>query len=327
MNITARITTLSVAAATLASVQAMDTSLQGGGLVLGGDGKAPVWSVVASADLANKAMDQGWVLSDDATLRLKAGARFYGFGLTAFGQVAVGEDRNASYRANGNPRVEPQNPAQAYAAYIQEAQQRWVAQFSGVPYINAKYVSRKVMPGELVDLNLKVDYLLQINGVYPDGGPFLQLIPHFEWNTYPYQPSNDLKKDQRWLGADMWWATPLAGVEIGANSDWNVAMPGYRGAAAMREFYQAAPFDLAFWQVVNWGSTSYHNYWAGSDHRGLTYGNLGARATVPLAWVDWWVYGQADWTYWLSSEDRDRMSLLNRDAGDLQFAIGIEFRP
>lgn len=327
MNITARITTLSVAAATLASVQAMDTALQSGGLVVGGDGKSPVWSVVVGADLANKAMDQGWVMSDDATLRLKATGRVYGFGLTAYGQVAVGEDRNASYRADGNPRVEPQNWWQANAAAIREAQQRWIAQFSGVPYIDATYVARKIKPGELINLNVKVDYLFQINGVYPDGGPFLQFIPHFEWNTYPYQPGNDLKDDQRWLGADVWWATPVAGVEVGVNSDWNIAMSGYRGAAALREFYQAAPFDLAFWQQVNWGSRSYHNYWAGSDHSGLTYGDLGARATVPLPWVDWWVYGQADWTYWLSSQDRDRMSLLNRDAGDLQFALGIEYRP
>ena len=42
---------------------------------------------------------------------------------------------------------------------------------------------------------------------------------------------------------------------------------------------------LSFWQVANWGSAGYHNYFFKSDSAGLTYAEVGSKATVPLPWV------------------------------------------
>lgn len=302
MNITSRISALTVVAAAATCVQAMDTDLQRGGLVLGGERETKTWSFSMQGDLANKGMDQGWVLLEDATARLKATGRFFGFGLTAYGQFAAGQDKGAVQwdKSPANTTIDATGPT---------------------------YVGNDIKPGEVVSLTFKADYLIEIEGVYPDNGPFLQIIPHVEFTTYPYQSANDLKDKQRWAGADLWWATPLSGVELGLNSDWNFGLPGYRGAAGLREFYQTAPFDLSFWQVVNWGNSAYHNYFFKTDSAGLTYSEVGAKATVPLPWIDWWIYGGANWTYWLRKKDREAIGDLLRDVGELQFSVGIEYLP
>ncbi len=279
-----------LAGSTVAS--ALDTELQGGGLGLGVDRKD--YEFVLGTELQSKQVDQGIVRNEDATQRFAGHGRFWGLGVSLDAQMALGEDKGAGYLT----KVEP-----------------------------TTYGSRPTKPLETTQVEIKVDYLLEIGGVYGDNEPFIQFIPHFDTIIYPNQPAGPLKDSQKYLGADLWWATPLKGVELGTSQDWSVGnQPAYRGAVGLREFYQAAPYDLAFWQVANWGDKNYHNLFTGSEQGGLTTIDLGAKVTTNLLWRETWAYLRADWSYWMTKGDRDQLDLIGQDVGQLQFAIGVEWR-
>lgn len=274
------------------SLSAMEIQPQSGGMVIGND-KAKDYSFTWHGGLANKQIDQGASRSEDAVFQTGGTARYWGVGVTLEGAFAVGQDRGAAFVNNTDPTT---------------------------------YQSREVKPGELIQLNAKLDYVFQIDGVYGEGQPFLQLIPHLEKVTYPNQPANTLKDNQLWLGADAWFSLPLEGIEVGGSSDWNIQDPAYRGAFGFRELLQYAPYDLVLWQVANFGSDYYRSYFVDTDRAGFTTSQIGAKVTTPLAWRSWWGYVGADWTYWLTNNDRDYRKSIGMDAGDLSFTVGVEWR-
>jgi hypothetical protein len=289
---THRLTALTLALAAGASLHALDVEQAQGGLVLGND-TAKEYSFSWHGGLANKQMDQGWARSEDAVFQTGGTLRYWGLGLTLEGAFAVGQDRGAAQLETNDPTT---------------------------------YASREIKPGEMIQLNAKLDYVFQIDGVYGPGQPFLQLIPHVEKITYPNQRANDLKDKQLWTGLDVWLSTPIEGIEIGANSEWNLADSGYRGAFGGREFFQFAPYDIELWQIVNFGDSHYRSNFVDTDLRGWTTSQIGGKVLTPMAWREWWTYVKADWSYWLQSEDRDYRKSQNLDAGDFAFSVGVEWR-
>jgi len=288
---TNRLTALSVALMAGASLHAVDVDQAQGGLVIGNDTAKDSYKSV-HVGLANKQIDQGWARSEDAVLQGGGTIRQWGLGLSAEAAMAVAPDRGAAELDDTDPTT---------------------------------YQSRPIDPGEIVQLNVKVDYVLEIEGIYGENQPFLQLIPHFEYVTYPNQQGNDLKDHQLWAGADTWWSTPLEGVDIGGGVDWNLGGPGFRGAFGGREFFQFAPYDLQFWQLANFGDQSYRSYFVDTDKRGWTTSQLGAKVMIPTAWREWWTTVKTDWTYWLKGDDQDYRKAMGLDRGDFTFSVGLQW--
>jgi hypothetical protein len=292
-----RLASLTAFMAVLASttLSALEIEPQSGGLVFGND-TAKDYSLNWHGGLANKQMDQGWARSQDAVFQTGGTVRYWGLGATIDVALALGQDRSATYVANTDPN---------------------------------QYASRPIQFGETIQLNAKFDYLMQIDGVYGEGVPFLQLDPHLEFVTYPNQPPNTVKDDQVWLGTDLWLSAPfeeLAGVDFGGSIDYNISDPALRSSIGFRELKQYAPYELLMWQYVNLGNRSYHGYFTNTEHTGLTTSQIGAKIRSPMAWNEWWAYAAVDWSYWLQSEDRDYRKALGQDAGELAFTVGIEWR-
>ncbi len=284
------------------------------------------WLLSANADLTNMATDQGWTLSNEATVRLNATARAYGLGLTAYGQMAVVDDGTAHYRANGaggSPwAIQPvMLPPIAFMP-----QQMLFPMMAGMASAAPRYVPYQVKAGDLLNANLKLDYEFVLKGVYSSPESQVRIVPSLQWNTYPNQPSNDLKNDQWWAGGELWSTTPVRWIDVGVSSDWNMAMPGYRGAAVIREAYNASNLEFSCWQKINWGDEEYNNYWIAGNEQGLSYVDIGARIAAPMPWSQAWLYGKANYVYWLKEKARDSLSQVNPTAGDLQFSFGIELR-
>lgn len=260
--------------------------------------------LVLRAGLLSKVLDQGRVRQDDS-------AAHVGFlGRTLFGQEVPGLKMGLGLQLD------------AYFAAGEDQARR-----------------PKNNPGEVVQFNAKASYLIEVlNG---DDIPLFQIIPHYEFVTYPNVAIRDnyLKWRQHWVGTDFWWMTPLEGLEIGGGADFNVRSEArmFRAAFGAREFYQDAPFDLAAWQLVNFGNREYKRYFAGSglpapapalvDRGGFTTLNMGAKVTLPLPWNDFWLYTQADWVYWLETRDRRNLSTFGQDIGHFVIAFGMEWRP
>ena len=288
-------------AALTGSAAALETELQSGGFSIGAD-KKPAMAYFSS-ELQNKAMRHGIVTNSDANLRTSGGGRFYGFGAHLAWDMAIGEDKNAAYLESSDPTT---------------------------------YKPVKIKPFEATAVNTRLDFLLDIGGVYEqENAPFLQVIPYFQVDTTPYTGESVLKTDQKWLGLDLWMALPFEGVEIGTGHEWNIDEYAYRGAIGFREFYQSGNLDLAFSQVFNFGDSNAHNLVTGSNHRGFTTLDLGAKGMVPTIWREWWFTAGANWTYWIDGDDRDALSSgvgyhgptgYAGDAGDLQFSVGMEWR-
>ena len=301
---TSRATLLSAAlvASLASSAAALETELQAGGLSLGADKKE--FAALFSTELQNKALSNGIVTNNDANLHATGSIRWYGVGLHLAADMAAGQDKNGAYLVKNDPTL---------------------------------YRSREVKPGEVTKVVAKLDYLLEIGGVYEqENSPFLQIIPQIQTESMPYASVSPLKSDQTWAGLTLWWALPLEGVELGTSNDFNLSAPGYRGAAGFREFYQFGNLDLAFWQVGNWGDDNYHMDLSGSKGPGFTTSDVGAKVTTPTIWREWWLTTKANWSYWLQKADRDNLQTgLDQDGrsigfvtdpGDLQFSIGLEWR-
>jgi hypothetical protein len=190
--------------------------------------------------------------------------------------------------------------------------------------------TRTVEPGEMTELNAKVDYLYDVHD--PNTHlPFIQVIPHYEYVTYPnVSPAqNYLKDHESWLGSELWYATPLDGIELGGDVDWDLNHHAhmFRSALGVREFYQDVPFDLRGWQLVNLGNKDYTRYLFGGDSSGVTTIDIGGRLTLPLPWEESWYYVQGQAVYWADSKDRKVLRTEGQDAGEFIIAVGMEWRP
>ncbi len=289
--------TLALVAASAAS--AMQTELQSGGLVIGQTTKKD-YDIDVQTGVESKYIDHGFVLIDDAVARAQFQGRAYGLGLRLEGTWALGKDQQQSFKT-----VDP-----------------------------AVINSRKVNPGATVGLEATIDFLLDLNGVYADNTPFLQLRPYLDLVTHPNMPEAMLKDQQTWLGVDLWLATPLPGVELGMDHAWDVRYPAYRGGFGARELYQQDNFDVQFWQVLNWGNRHNRALYQGYEaetrdyNRGTTFTQLGAKVTMPMPYREWWIYSRAEFTYWTKGDDRDyQQDVLGRDGGNLEIGIGLEWMP
>jgi hypothetical protein len=197
----------------------------------------------------------------------------------------------------------------------------------------------KIAPGEMVQFEGRVSYLYE--SLDQSDKPEWQVIPQYEFVTYPdaaiYQ--NHLKWAEHWLGSDLWWCSPIDGVEFGGGAYWDPRRDYhmFKGAMGAREFYQDAPFDLTGWELLNFGNRTFKRYFAGTglpppapagiSHGGVSTFDLGGRATMPLPWEDTWTYAQADWIYWLQSSDRRFLNSVHQNVGSFVFAVGVEWRP
>ena len=197
----------------------------------------------------------------------------------------------------------------------------------------------KIDPAELVQFETKVSYLYEML----DKGdiPVFTIIPTWKWVTYPTTTTteNYLKWREHWLGSDFWWMAPVEGLEFGGGTYWDPVQSAHmiKGTVGAREFYQDAPFDVAGWELFNFGSNSFKRYFAGSgqpapaspgtSHAGFSTLDFGGKVTTPLPWKDTWTYIKADWSYWMMSSDRAYLNKTGRDAGEFIFSIGGEWRP
>ncbi|MBA3710509.1 MAG: hypothetical protein H0W83_17020 [Planctomycetes bacterium] len=188
----------------------------------------------------------------------------------------------------------------------------------------------KTSPFECTELNFKVDYLYE--ALDASDTPLFQIIPHYEFVTYPNvnEKQNYLKYRQNWAGIDAWYMLPWEGIEIGGGTDWNLNSDAHLFAAAVgaREFYQDAPFDLATWQLINFGNRAYKKYFgATNDKSGFTTLDIGGKVTLPLPWNEFWTYFQAQAIYWVDGQDRKVLHAAGVDVGDFIIGIGVEWRP
>jgi hypothetical protein len=190
--------------------------------------------------------------------------------------------------------------------------------------------TKTVEPGEMTEFNGKVTYLYDIHDAATHL-PFIQLIPHFEYVTYPnVSPAQNFLKDhESWLGGEMWYATPLDGIELGADLDWDLNHHAhmFKGAAGAREFYQDVPFDVRGWQLLNFGNRGYTNLLYSGTTKGITTIDIGGRITLPLPWEETWSYAQCQAIYWPDSKARKVLRAQGQDAGEFIIAVGMEWRP
>jgi hypothetical protein len=177
---------------------------------------------------------------------------------------------------------------------------------------------------ETTEITGRVDYLMEI----PD---YVQVLPFVEVTAFPNVTG---KAPFYLLGIESWYMLPWEGIEIGGSAAYNLQdetdPPGQEhhwiGAVGAREFFQDAPLDLAFWQVVNLGSRSYHEITSGTDKQGFTTLNLGAKATLPLPWEDMWTFLRLEGNWWINGDDRDSVEAAGRDASEVVIGIGVEYR-
>jgi len=254
------------------------------------------------AEVLSKLIDQGHTRSDDATAHLGGDGRL--------GWEVPGSRQGIGLHLNG------------YFALGEDQSQ-----------------NPKVAPGECIEIEGKLDYVYE---ALDEGDlPLFQIIPHYEFITYPNAAirQNYLKWRQNYVGAEFWWMTPLEGVELGGSADWTLANSPrlFKGAFGTREFYQDAPFDLATWQLINFGNRNFKHYFAGNaqpppapndvERGGFTTLDIGGKITLPLPWSTFWTYTQADWIYWVDSKDRKLMQARGEDVGSFVIGIGVEWRP
>ncbi|MBA2480302.1 MAG: hypothetical protein H0V44_06550 [Planctomycetes bacterium] len=250
--------------------------------------------LVLRTEFLSKHIDHGIIRNDDATARLSASGR-WGFIDTPGARQGLGAHLNAFFAIGEDQR---QNPPTS--------------------------------PFECTELDFKVDYLYE--ALDNSDIPLFQIIPHYEFITYPNvnEQQNYLKFRQSWLGIDAWYMLPWEGIEVGGGTDWNLNSDAhmFRAAAGAREFYQDAPFDLAMWQLINFGNRAYKTYFAGDNRKsGFTTLDVGGKVTLPLPWNEFWTYVQAQAIYWVDSQDRKVLHAAGIDVGEFIIGIGVEWRP
>lgn len=166
--------------------------------------------------------------------------------------------------------------------------------------------------GEIPQMSVRIDYLIDM--------PWFQMIPRYTMITYPAFSNVD---EAHWLGLDAWVLLPWEGVEAGASVDFDLDDNyGWHAAIGSRQFLQTSGIDLHAWQLLNYGSSDYHQYLGAGDRRGLTTLNLGGKVTVPLPFIHSWITAGLDGHWWLNS--RDRAAVEN--STELIMSFGFEFR-
>ncbi len=285
------------------SAAALDHEFAYAPLVVGAaPGSTSEYHLGFDADMKSKLTDDYRVVADDTTMGLNGTFRAYGIGLSLDTDWAIGQSTDYS-RTNSDGSFHQNNP------------------------------------GELLRTELTLDWAIEIRDPRDAKIPLLQIIPHFSWITYPNQRDvyndatgyeNYLKDKQKWLGADLWWALPVEGVELGLGFEQALSTQwrAFRGGIGGREFIQYNSVDLSFWQLVNFGDSEYRKFVAGEEKSGLDAGVLGGRATLPMMFEDLYGFVQIEASYWLDSETRDYNRETNgQDNGDVVLSFGINWLP
>lgn len=178
--------------------------------------------------------------------------------------------------------------------------------------------------GEGTEFTARLDYLFEIVDI-------IQILPFAEISIYPDISG---RAPFNWVGVETWYMLPWEGLELGASAQYNLTdqfrdnihdnhwLLSFGG----RQFYQAAPVDLRFWEVVNVGSRSYHEVTSGVTNQGLTTVEFGAKATLPLPWDQMWGFVRIEAHVWLDSDDRDALKEQGREPSEVIFGVGAEFR-
>ncbi len=177
---------------------------------------------------------------------------------------------------------------------------------------------------ETTEVTARLDYLLEIEDLF-------QFLPFVELSSFPNITG---KAPFNWAGAEIWWLTPIEGIEIGGSAQYNLRDNRdddlddnhWLFEVGAREFWQDAPLDLQFWQVVDLASRSYHAATVGSDKQGITTINVGGKATLPLPYEEMWAFLRIEGHWYVSTEDRDALDLQERDNSEVIIGIGIEYR-
>ncbi len=195
--------------------------------------------------------------------------------------------------------------------------------------------SREITAGETTQINLGIDYLIEMQDVF-------QIIPHYEFITYPHWVEQPYKNDQHWLGVDAWYLLPWPGFEVGASIDYNpfynaekddyMARGGsgahaLRGAIAARQFIQNAPLDIAFYEVLNFGNGEYKRFLIGDEDEGVTTFDLGVRYIAPFFLDQLWMTARLEAHFWLESDDRAFLKSQNENTTEVLLGIGFEWKP
>ena len=194
----------------------------------------------------------------------------------------------------------------------------------------------KTSPGELLRTEIKLDYVIEIRDPRDSSVPLLQIIPRFDYITYPNQRDvftatydNYLKDRQHWLGVDVWWAMPIEGMELGGGVDYNMSntFAAVRGGLGAREFIQYNSVDLAFWQILTLGDADYRNIIGGEDKMGANAVAAGGRATLPMFAEDVFGFVEIEASYWIDGDIRENLSNSGRDIGNVVLAFGLNWQP
>jgi hypothetical protein len=240
------------------------------------------------AELVNKHYDQGVIRNDNVTAVGHLDWRFWDIGLHADWYMAVNGDKAADITA-----------------------------------------------GETTQITLGVDYLFEMEDVF-------QIIPHYEFITYPHWVEGPYKDDQHWIGVDAWYLLPWPGIEVGGGIDYNPFYNGeqdeymarggsgghaLRGAIAARQFYQNAPLDIAFYQVLNFGNGEYKRFLVGDEDEGLTTFDIGIRYVAPFFLNQLWMTARLEAHFWLEADDRRMLDDANRNTAEVLIGVGFEWKP
>jgi hypothetical protein len=193
----------------------------------------------------------------------------------------------------------------------------------------------KVATGEITSAKIGLDYLIEMKGLF-------QIIPHFTWINYPNQADVPYKDNQTYLGVDGWYLLPWEGLEIGGGFDYNpfynatvdktrggggLNDHGLRGAFGARQFWQHAPLDLMFYQLLNFGNGTYKNFLVGEKETGFTTLDLGVKYTAPFYLNEFWVVSRFEVHVWVEGDDRARLKAAGESTSELVLGIGFEWKP
>ncbi len=173
----------------------------------------------------------------------------------------------------------------------------------------------------------RLDYLIEV----PD---YVQILPFVETKSYPHITGS---APFNYVGADVWYLTPIEGVELGGSAAYNMfdntdypdsggSEHHWIGTVGARELYQDAPIDFLAWQTVDLASRSYHERITGADKQGITTVNLGGQLTLPLPWDETWATLSLEGHWWVGSDDKDALHAAGKDPGEIVFGIDFEYR-
>lgn len=284
-----------LALCTVGTAAALDHEFAFAPLVVGAAaGTTPDYHIGADATLKSKLTDDYRVVANDTVIGIDGTFRAYGIGLSLDTDWALGQSEDPTRAGNKNN------------------------------------------PGEMLRFAATIDWAIEIRDPRDASIPLLQIIPHLSYITYPNQRDvfaddydNYLKDRQRWFGADLWWALPIEGVELGAGLEHNISTSwrAFRGGVGGREFVQYNAVDMSFWQKLNFGDREYRDVVGGEDKSGLTTFAIGGRATVPMFVEELFAFCQVEGSYWMDEDIRENNKAAGLDSGDVVLSVGLNWIP